>query len=530
VGTGLRRRSLLTAAALAPLARPALGQDMRARSLRFIPSANLSFLDPTISTAGVSIDHGFAVCDTLYGVDRQNRPRPQMVEGHTVSDDLRVWSFRLREGLKFHDGEPVRGRDCIASIKRWSARDSFGQALANFTDRMDAPDDRSFRILLKRPMGVVLDALAHPAPIPLFIIPERLASTDPFKPVTEIIGSGPYKFLPSEFVSGSRVAYQRNDAYVPRDEPAEWTAGGKRAYFERLEWSVIPDQATAVAALANGEVDWHENVLLDLAPQLAKNPNVVVRNSSPFGLGSVARFNFLNPPFNNIALRRIFRDAVSQVDYMRAIHGEDDKGFAECYAMFLCGLPGVTEYGAATMKGPKDFEKLRAAVRAAGYGGEKVVVINPTDYSFISSQGEISADLLRRLGFDVDIVDMDFGTMLQRRNSRAPADKGGWSLFHTSAAALSLANPAVNYFTRGPAEGGWAGWYVSPEAERHVDDWMSAPDAASRQAAFDAAQRLAMDDVATVPLGFWRPKTAYRKDITNLVECDYGLFWNARRA
>ncbi len=526
----ISRRTVLQTAAAAAHPLPAIAQDLRARTLRFIPSANLTFIDPTISTAGVSIDHGFAVFDCLYGVDAKNQPKPQMVEGHTVSDDLKTWTFHLRAGLKFHDGEPVRGRDCIASIKRWSARDSFGQALATFTDHMEAPDDRTFRIHLKRPMGVVIDALAHPAPIPLFIMPERLAQTDPFKQVTEMTGSGPYKFIASEFVSGSRVAYQRNDAYIPRDEPPEWTSGGKRAYFERIEWSVIPDQATAAAALLNNEVDWYEVALLDLAPQLSKNPNIVVRNSSPYGLGSVARFNFLHPPFNNVAIRRVVLSAVTQSDYMHAIHGDDEKGFSECYALFLCGLPGVTPYGAAAMQGPKDFAKLRAELKAAGYNGEKVVIINPTDYSFISSQGEISADLLRRIGFNVDLINMDFGTMLQRRNSKAPPDKGGWSMFHTSAAALSLANPAVNYYTRGPAEGGWAGWYVSPEAERHADAWMSATDPTTRQAAFDAAQRTAIDEVATIPLGFWRPKTAYRKDITNIVQCDYALFWNVRRA
>jgi len=530
VTAGLNRRTLLQAAAASTLAMPAIGQDMRARTLRMIPSANLSFLDPTISTAGVTISHGFAVFDCLYGVDAKNQPKPQMVEGHSVSDDSKIWTFTLRPGLKFHDGEPVRGRDCIASIKRWSARDSFGQALARFTDSMDAPDDRTFRIILKRPMGVVLDALAHSGPIPLFILPERLAVTDPFKPIPELVGSGPYKFLASEFVSGSRVAYERNDAYVPRDEPAEWTSGGKRAYFDRVEWSIIQDQATAASALAKGEVDWYELAMLDLVPQLRKNPNVIVRNRSLHGYGSVARFNFLHPPFNNVAIRRIVRDAVNQVDYIRAIHGDDEEGVAECYAMFLCGLPGVTEYGAATMKGPKDFNKLRSELKATGYNGEKVVIINPTDYSFISSQGHISADLLAKIGFNVELLDMDFGTMLQRRNSKAAPDKGGWSMFHTSAAALTLANPAENYYTRGPAEGGWAGWYVSPEAERHAEAWMSATDPAARQAAFDAAQRTAMDEVATVPLGFWRPKTAFRKDITNTLQCDYGLLWNVRRA
>ncbi len=526
--TALRRRTVL-AGATAALARPALGQSSRATTLRFVPSANLSFTDPSISTAGVTIVHGFAVFDCLYGVDAKNRPTPQMVEGHTVSDDSRIWTFRLREGLKFHDGTPVRGADCIASIKRWGARDSFGQALIAFTDRMDTPDDRSFRILLKRPMGVVVDALAHSAPTPLFVLPERLASGDPFKPVTEIVGSGPYRFVASEYVPGSRMIYQRNEAYVSRTEAPEWTSGAKRAWFERLEWTVIPDASTAAAALQSGEVDWLDAAALELAPRLAKSANVVVRNTSPFGLGSVARFNFAIPPFNNPALRRIVRDAITQEDYLRSIHGDDEKSYSTCYSAFLCGLPGVTEYAKDTMGAPKDFTKLRAAVKAAGYNGEKVIVINPVDYAVLGNQGLITADVLRQLGFDVQVDSMDFGTMMQRRTSKAAIGQGGWSIFHTSAAALSLANPAISYFTRGLAEGGWPGSYISPEAERLVDTWMSATTESARQAAFDAAQRLALDDVAVIPLGFWRPKTAYHKGITGIVECDYSLFWNARR-
>jgi peptide/nickel transport system substrate-binding protein len=529
----LRRRTVLAGAA-ALLASPAIAQSTRPTTLRFVPSANLSFTDPSISTAGVTINHGFAVFDCLYGVDAQNRPKPQMVEGHSVSADNLTWTFRLREGLKFHDNTPVRGADCIASIKRWGARDSFGQALLAFTASMDAPDDRTFRILLKRPMGVVVDALAHSAPTPLFVMPERLASTDPFKPVTEIIGSGPFRFSAADYVPGSRMVYIRNDSYIPRSETPEWTSGAKRAWFERVEWTVIPDASTAAAALQRGEVDWIEAASLDLAPQLAKNPALTVRNTSPFGLGSVARFNFAQPPFNNPTLRRIVRDAITQEDYLRSIHGDDSSSYSTCYSAFLCGLPGVTEYAKATMGAPKDYAKLasavKAAVKAAGYNGEKVVIINPVDYAVLSNQGLITAETLRKIGFNVEVDDMDFGTMLQRRTSKAPAGQGGWSIFHTSAAALSLANPAISYFTRGVAEGGWPGSYISPEAERLVDTWMSATSDEARQTAFDAAQRLALDDVAIVPLGFWRPKTAYRRDITGVVPCDYALFWNARRA
>jgi peptide/nickel transport system substrate-binding protein len=519
----LGRRAML-AAATAGLAAPALAQGTR--TLRFVPSANLSLLDPMITTAGVTTAHGFMVFDQLYGVDADQRPRPQMAEGHTVEDNGRTWLIRLRDGQKFHDGTPVLARDAAASILRWSARDSFGQAMMNFVDSIDTTDDRTIRIRLKRPMGALLDALAHAAPIPLFITPERLAKTDPFKQMTEIVGSGPYRFLKDEFVSGSRVAYARFERYVPRQEAANFTAGGKHANFDRVEWLIIPDPATAASAVLQGEVDWYEYVLLDLVPELARNPEISVRNTGRFGLGSIIRFNFLYPPFDKVALRRIVRDAVVQADYMHAIAGDDAAGWYGCRSNFLCGIPGVTEAAAPP---PRDLAALRQAVIEAGYHGEKVVILNPTDYSFISSQGLLTADLLTKLGFTVDLQEMDFGTLLRRRDSKEPIDKGGWNIFHTSSGAATLVNPAVNYNTRGPANGGWSGWYISPEAERIADAWMAATTEAERQTQFDAAQRLAWDDVPFVQLGFWRPKSAFRKNIVDVIPGDYSLFWNARR-
>ncbi len=524
----LRRRALLQSAAAASLPMPALAQDRRAATLRFIPSANLSFIDPTISTAGVSAVHGFAVFDCLYGLDSAMQPKPQMAEGHEVSDNGRTWSFRLRPGLKFHDGEPVRAADCIASIGRWSRRDSFGQALANFIDRMEAVDDRNFRIHLKRPMGPLLDAIAHSTVIALFIMPERFASTDPFKQVTEMVGSGPYRFLPGEFVSGSRVAYQRNDAYLPRDEPADWTSGGKRAHFERVEWSIIPDPATAAAALQAGEVDWWEYFNADLTPVLARNPNIRLQEAGRFGLASLLRFNFLNPPFNSKAVRQVVLAAMDQVDTVQAIVGDDPKAYTTCYSMFGCGLPGVAEIDAAKYRAPRDMAALKRALAAAGYNGEKVVILESTDYTFLASGARIAADVLGRLGMNVELQQMDFGTVLQRRNSKEPPEKGGWSIFCTGADVLSLANPAINYYIRGA--GGWAGWYMSAEIERLTDEWLSTPDAAGRQALFERIQKISMDDVPMVPLGQWRPRSAFRTSLSGVLPTTTSLFWNVRRA
>ncbi len=133
----MHRRTLLQGAALGgfslgglALARPSLAQPARSSTLRFVPQANLTALDPIWTSAIVTQMHGYHVYDTLYGVDAQQRPQPQMAEGHTVSDDKRVWRITLRPGLRFHDGEPVRAQDAAASLERWSKRDPFGQILA----------------------------------------------------------------------------------------------------------------------------------------------------------------------------------------------------------------------------------------------------------------------------------------------------------------------------------------------------------------------------------------------------------------
>jgi peptide/nickel transport system substrate-binding protein len=522
------RRRLLHAGAAAALPLPAVAKPTR--TLRFVPQANLTVLDPVFTTGGVTVEHGFLVFDTLYSTGADLVPRPQMAEGHTVSDDQRTWLIHLREGLRFHDGQPVHSVDCVASINRWSKRDGFGQAVATAIDTIDAADDHTIRIRLKRPVGALLTAMSHSSSVPLFIMPERLAKTDPAAQITEMIGSGPFRFLKDEYVSGSFVAYARFDGYAPRTEPADWTAGGKRVFFDRIEWHVIPDPATCAAALRKGEVDGWEYVLPDLVPVLSKDSNLTVQPMNKYGLGSIMRFNVLQPPFDKVAVRRTVLSAVDQNDYMQAIVGTDPTLYHTCYAMFTCGLPGVEEVGAAAMKPPMDPAHARQALHDAGYAGERVVILNPTDYTFIRSQGQLTADLLGRLGMNVDLQEMDWGTLLQRRTSRASVEKGGWSIFHTGTDAPAMTNPAMNLYTRGLGPRGYAGWFDNPEMERLVDAWIAADNEAERQRLFLGAQRLAMQEAPIVPLGLWQPRSAFRRTITGMVPCTSTLFWNLRAA
>ena len=524
----LSRRSVLSAAgtALLPLAAPHVSRAAGIRTLRFVPQANLSVLDPVFASAAVAMGHGYCVFDTLYGVDGNLRPHPQMAEGASVSDDGRTWTIRLRDGLRFHDGTPVRAIDCAASLERWSKRDTFGRTLGLAVEKFGAADDRTILITLKRPFPRLLDAIGKPHSSPAFIMPERLARTDPNVQVTEMVGSGPFRFLAGDYVSGARVAYERFDGYVPRPEGPDWTSGGKQVLFDRLEWHVISDPATAAAALQRGEVDWWEQALPDLLPVIGRDPHIRVQVQDPYGYIAMARFNHLHPPFDDVRLRRAVLSAVNQDDYMQAITGDVPGSWRRCQSMFPCGMPGVREDPGGPMKGAAGLDQARAAVKAAGYAGQKVVLVNPTDYPSIGPLGVITADLLRKLGFNVDLQELDWGTVLQRRLSKEPPDRGGWNITHTNWPSVSIANAAVNTTIRG--DGLWSGWFVDPDTERLTDAWLSATEPQLEQSLFDAIAARAADQAPIIPLGQYFGRTAFRDTVSGVRPGSVCYFWGVR--
>ncbi len=522
---GFRRRAMLQGAAASALATPALGQRMP--TLRFVPQANLSAIDPIWTTATVTGNHGYYVYDTLYSADSQLKAQPQMADGHEVSDNGRTWRFRLREGLRFHDGTPVRAADCIASLRRWAVREPIGQLLARIVDGWIVVDDRTFELRLSKPFPLMLDALAKPDSSIPFIMPERIAATDASKAFTEVVGSGPYRFLPDEFVSGSRVAYARFDEYVPRREAPDWATGGKVAHFPRIEWQIIPDSATAAAALQRGEVDWWERPLNDLLPTLQKRRDIRTLVQDPSGRVALMRLNHLQPPFDDVRIRRAVLMSVDQKEYMQAANGDDPDLWKVCPSLYPCGTPYQSEAAARRlMRG--DLEAAARMLKEAGYAGQRVVIINPTDYPQIGPLGQVTADRLRRIGMNVDLQESDWGTVIQRRASREAADKGGWSIFHTTGSSPGYSNPAVSTLVRGQGAAGWFGWWNSPKAEGMVQEWMETTDGDASKALATAIGDLALEEVATVPLGMFFVRTAFRSGLTGVIEGPAPYPWGIR--
>jgi peptide/nickel transport system substrate-binding protein len=531
-GRIMRRRSFLQAGAAgiaaAALPRVSIAQPANARVLRFVPQSNLTLLDPIITTAAVTANHAWMVWDTLFGVNAAQEAKPQMAEGFTVSDDGRTYLIKLRAGLKWHDGEPVRAQDCAPSLARWAARDTFGQTIAKVVDEWGTADDRTIKVTLKRPFPLLIDAIAKPDAQIAFMMPERIAKSDPFKTITEFIGSGPFRFLKDEYISGGSAAWAKFDGYVPRQEPPDWTTGGKVAHFERVEWKIIPDAATASAALQSGEVDWYEQVQADLVPLLRRNSEIAFASSNPQGYIAGLRFNHLHPPFDDVRLRRAVLTAVNQEDYMGAVTGNDPSAWRICKSQFPCGTTYGSEVTMPVQQG--DLAAARAMIKEAGYTGAKAVVINPTDFATIGPLGDITYDMLKKIGINAELQATDWGSVVQRRSSKESVEKGGWSIFHTWFTGGFIINPVVTAPFRGQGANGWFGWYDNPRIEQLTQDWLDAKDVDGRTKVAAAIQQENYEQVPTVTLGQFQIPTAYRKSVAGRLECNGPLFWNVRRA
>jgi peptide/nickel transport system substrate-binding protein len=525
----MHRRTLFKASAAVIASRlpaPAIAQS-NAKVLRCVPEANLASIDPIWTTATVAINHGYMVYDTLFGVDLSLTPRPQMAAGHTVSDDGRTWTITLRDGLAFHDGEKVRPADCIASIDRWSKRASWGQALGAVTQEMTVLDDKRFTIQLKKPFALTTYALGVAG---CFIMPERIAKTDPFKQITESVGSGPFKFVKEEWVAGARAVWVRNDKYVSRDEPSDFVAGGKRVHVDRVEHTVMPDGATAAAALQTGEVDWVHVPLIDLVPMLKKSAGVTVAVYDPLGWLGVIRPNFLFPPFDNRKLLRAILPAIDQREFLAAVIGEQSDLGKYPAGYFTVGSTMANMAGMEALSGPRDVAKAKRLVAESGYKGEPVLLMSPTDQPALAQVAQVTRAVFEQVGINVNYQAMDWSTLVARRASREPPDKGGWNVFCTSWAGLAVADPGGHFPIRGNGSGAWFGWPTDAKMEGLRDAWLDAPDLAAQQKICADMQSHAFEQVPFIPIGQWFYPTAFRNTVTDIVRGPNILHWNLKKA
>ncbi len=521
----MRRRDLLKAASasVAAFAAPRIGRSERPNKLVFVPPIDLTVLDPVVTGLRSTRNHAYLVFDTLYGIDTNWTAQPQMIEGHQVEEDGLTWTLTLRGGLRFHDKEPVLARDVVASIRRFAARISFANALMAATEELSAPDDRTVRFRLKRPFPHLPEALAGPGGNVPAIMPERLAAASAFTPVAEIVGSGPYRFLPQEHVSGARAAYERFALYQPR-------AGGPLGFTSGPKIAQTLDSFSAMAALRRGEIDWWEIPSSDQAEGLTGDRDITLISQYATAVG-ILRFNHLHPPFNNVAVRRALLGAIDQAEAMTALAGADRAFWHDGIGLFAAGTPLASEAGIEIMRGPRDYAAVRHALARAGYNGEKIVVLAPTDAQPIRVLSLVGTDQLRRAGMNVDLQEMELATASRRRLNQAPPDKGGWNVFiGLLDRSVPNTNPYSNMWIRADGLAAFDGWPTSPRIEALRAAWLDAGSLDEQRRICTELQMQLWQDVPYIPMGEYWQATAYRKDLLDVLPGCFAVFYGVRRA
>ncbi|MGH7159673.1 MAG: ABC transporter substrate-binding protein [Acetobacteraceae bacterium] len=527
----LSRRTVLKGGAAGAVAAAAPGiRGARAASnskiMNTVMQGDLRSFDPIWTTANISAYYGAMVYDTLFATDANFKSQPQMVGKWGLSEDKRTYTFELRDGMTWHDATPVTAADCVASIRRWAVRNSGGQMMMEFVTDLSAKDDKTFVLALKQPFGLTVPAFAATSTPDCFMMPKKVAETDPFQQIKSHIGSGPFIFNEKETRPGSRYVFDKFTKYVPRAEPASGFAGGKVVKLDRVVWHNITDDQTAIAALESGEVDFFELPPLDLLPQLQSNPDIKIRVLDKSGNCGTMRLNWLHPPFNNVKARQAMLYLTNQADILKATFG-NPKYYNKIDSIFGYQTPMANDANSAWFKAAPDPAKARQLFKEAGYNGEKVIVLQATNFDFMNNSAQLIASWLKGIGVNAELAASTWGGVVSRRAVMAPDDKGGWDIFITYGSGYDWDNPITMVSLSANGKKGWFGWPEDAEYEALRRNWALVSTLAERQAIARKMQTIAWNVVPQVMLGQWVSPVAMRTDVHDLIGMpDIIPFWN----
>ena len=517
------RRAILAAACAVGVsltATPSFSQT----TLKAVMHSDLKILDPIWTTAYIVRNHGYMIYDTLLAQDEKGAIKPQMVDKYDVSADGKTYTFTLRDGLLWHDGKPVTSEDCVASIKRWSARDSMGQKMMSFVESMTPGDARTFTIQLKEPTGLVLLGLSKPSSNVPFMMPKRVAETDPTKQIEDFTGSGPFVFVKDEWKPGDKTVYVKFDKYKPRPEPASGLAGGKVAKVDRVEWLAISDQQQAVNALQKGEIDFLEQPSIDLLGTLKQDPNITIVESPQLKAQYVFRPNHLHKPFDNPKIRQALWYAFNQEDFLMATIG--DTAYAkECKALFICGSTFGSTKGTDDVL-TSNMKKAQELLKEAGYDGTPVVLMHSTDLKALTNLAPVAKSLMEKAGFKVDMQSMDWQTLVARRTKKDAPSAGGWNAFLTSWVTADVMNPVSTAYLNSSCEKALFGWPCDETMEKLRDQFARESDPAKQKVIAEAVQARNLEITAEIPVGEYLQPVAMRKNVKGLLTAPAPVMWN----
>ena len=494
------------------------------KTLRAVMHSDVKILDPIWTTAYIVRNHGYMVYDTLFAVDAKGEIQPQMVGKYEVSADKLTHTFTLRDGLLWHDGAPVTSEDCVASIKRWAAKDATGQKLMSFVSALEVINPTTFAMKLKEPTGLVLVGLGKPSSNVPFMMPKRVADTDPNTQISDFTGSGPFVFKRDEWKPGDKTVYVKFDKYKPRSEPASGLAGGKVVKVDRVEWRAISDHQQAINALLAGEIDYIEAPPHDLLPLAKADKNIKLFDGNPQGNQYTLRPNWLAKPFDNPKVRQAMFYAFNQEDFVKATIGDPDY-YKVCMSYYPCGSPNSTTKGMDGLL-TSNMKKAQELLKEAGYDGTPIVLMHSTDLQVLTNLAPVAKSLMEKAGFKVDMQSMDWQTLVARRAKKDPPSAGGWHAFLTSWIAADIGNPIFTAYMNSACEKALFGWPCDEQMEKLRDQYARETDPAKQKAIAEEVQVRATQIVTHIPIGQWYLPSAMRKNVNGNLQAPAPVFWN----
>lgn len=499
-----------------------------AQTVHMVPAGDLRIFDPIYTSATITLNHALAIYDTLFALDSKLMPQPQMVGKWGISDDKKTYTFELRDGLGWQDGTSVTAADCVASIRRWAQVDSAGQLIMARAKDVSKKDDKTFTITLKEPLGLLLDLLAYSGQY-LAIMREKDADRPATEQVTTNIGSGPFKFNEALAKPGASFAYDRNEKYVPRKEPPDGLAGGKIVKIDRAIWEIIADPQTALAALQAGEIDFLEAPASDLYSTIASDRNLVLENVHKTGQVVFLRLNFLQKPFDNVKARQAMLHLIDQEAFVRVMRSDPASGRAVT-SMFGNGTLYSNDENTGWFKSGGDPEKAKQLFKEAGYAGEKIVILDPTNIKELDSSAQLLAATLRKIGVNAELASGDWGQVTARRGNKGSVENGGWSIFISSWSDFGQSNPLTASNLAANGEKAWFGWPKNEEYEALRVKWADVDTLADRKALARKMQKIWWDFVGEINLGDIDWPVARRKVLVDLIGVPgYTPMWNMRK-
>ena len=507
----LGRRAAVAALALPWAAARAAG------TLNVALESEVVILDPHATTAAITRTFASHVFDTLFAMDAEGMIQPQMVESWDVSADGLAWNFLLRPGLRWHDGAPVTGQDCVASLERWAPRDALGRMLWATKAEIGATGARGFRIALKTPFPLMLDVLGKPnAPLPV-MLPERLAAVPVETRIREFVGSGPFRFRAADWRPGASMVLERNPDYVSRTEPASFLAGGRNVKIDQMTWRAMPDQATGATALMAGELDYMQYLPFDWIPRLER-----ARGVRLMGLGGIHQFqgnfriNHAAAPFDDPAIRRVLWHCADQASILTAIGVPPQYRAPPCPSFFLCNGPLDSRQGEEATR--FDPAAARAALAATSYRGQPIAFLT-TQGGISQTAAQVMTQSMQQAGFRVEEQVMDWGTLLARR-----ARREGWNMFSVYANGTDMISPLTHFYVANTCAD-YPGWDCDPGLRALIDAFAVAPDGGARRALAGQIQAAAVAHTPSVMWGQFTIPAGYRTRLRNMPQAAYPMFW-----